>query len=154
VEIGKRGKEFGFSPEQVTAAQRVVERHIRSYQMALEAGVKIAMGTDDGYGPPVHGTMAYELELMAENGMTPMQALMACTSMAARLMRMDDKVGTVEEGKLADLVVVDGNPLEDIKILQGKERIALVIKDGTIYVNRIGNPKPSFHYIKQTGGYQ
>jgi imidazolonepropionase-like amidohydrolase len=137
VEIGKRGKEFGFSPEQVTAAQRIVERHITSFQMALEAGVNIAMGTDAGYGPPIHGTNAYELELMVENGMRPMQALMAATSTAARLMRIDDKVGTIEEGKLADLVVVDGNPLDDIKILQDKERIALVIKDGTVCVSRI-----------------
>jgi imidazolonepropionase-like amidohydrolase len=139
MEIGKRGKEFGFSPEQVAAAQRVVERHIRSYQMALKAGVKIAMGTDAGYGPPIHGTNAYELELMVENGMTPMQALMAVTSTAAGLMRIDDKVGTVEEGKLADLVVVDGNPLEDIKILQDKEKILLVMKDGNIHVNRMGD---------------
>ena len=145
VEISRRGEKFGFSHQQVEAARSTAERHKSSYQLALEAGVKIAMGTDVGYGPCIHGTNARELEFMVEYGMTTMQALMAATSTAASLMRIDNKVGTIEEGKLADIVVVDGDPLNDIRILQEKERIALVIKDGKICVNRIGNPKPSLH---------
>ncbi|MFH1091329.1 MAG: amidohydrolase family protein, partial [Pseudomonadota bacterium] len=136
--IAQRGHEFGFSPERVENVKKTAEKHAKSFRLALEAGVKIALGTDAGYGPPIHGTNAYELQLLVENGMSPMQALMSATSTAAQLMRLHDKIGTVEKGKLADIIVVDGNPLADITILQKKERIGLVMKEGTVYINRMG----------------
>ena len=103
----------------------------------MKGGVKIAFGTDAGYGPVLHATNAYELELMVENGMTPMQALMSATKIAAECLRLEDKIGTIEAGRLADVIIVEGDPLEDIKILQDKERISCVMKEGQICVNRM-----------------
>jgi imidazolonepropionase-like amidohydrolase len=84
--------------------------HADSISRAVAAGVKIAMGTDAGVGP--HGENLRELSLMAKAGMTPTGILRAATLEAARLLGVDDQLGTVEEGKLADLVVVDGDPYQ------------------------------------------
>lgn len=85
------------------------------------------MGTDCPETP--HGTNLRELELMAENGLTPEQALVAATSGAAEMLGLEDELGTVEPGKRADLVVVDGDPLRFADLAQ---RIELVIKDGRV----------------------
>jgi imidazolonepropionase-like amidohydrolase len=105
--------------------------------MALEAGVKIAMGTDAGYTPVPHGTNAFELELMVRYGMSALDAILVSTRDAARALRMEDTLGTIEKGKLADIIVIDGDPLEDISVLQEKEKISLVMKEGAIYLNRL-----------------
>lgn len=135
--LADRGTEYGFTQAAVETCRTILEPHQKSFRMALDAGVKIAFGTDAGYNPAIHGTNAFEFELLVQNGMTPMGAILAATKNAASALRMGDKMGTIEKGKLADIVVVDGDPLEDIKILQDKNKIALVIKDGSTYVNRI-----------------
>ena len=109
----------------VRKAHEVVETHRASFARAVEAGVKVAMGTDSGVTP--HGENLRELALMVEGGMTPMQAIVATTRSAAELMGLDDELGTLEPGKRADVVVVDGDPL-DIATLDG--RIEAVYKDG------------------------
>jgi imidazolonepropionase-like amidohydrolase len=86
------------------------------------------MGTDTGVGP--HGGNARELGLMVEHGMTPMQAIVASTRSAAELLRLDNRLGTLASGKLADLLVVDGDPLADVRILAEREKLALVVKGG------------------------
>jgi len=96
-----------------------------AFRMAAEAGVKVAMGTDCPVSP--HGTNLRELVLMAENGFTPIQALVAATSSAAELMGLGAELGTLEAGKRADVVVVDGDPFEFEKL---PERIQAVYKDG------------------------
>jgi imidazolonepropionase-like amidohydrolase len=96
-----------------------------AFRRAAQAGVKIAMGTDCPVAP--HGTNLRELQLMAENGLTPMQALVAATSSAAELMGLSDEVGTIAPGKRADLVVVNGDALDLEKL---PERIEAVYKDG------------------------
>jgi imidazolonepropionase-like amidohydrolase len=83
------------------------------------------MGTDCPVAP--HGTNLRELQLMAENGYTPEQALVAATSSAAELMGLGDRLGTIEPGKLADLVVVDGDPFDFEKLA---DRIEAVYKEG------------------------
>jgi imidazolonepropionase-like amidohydrolase len=103
----------------------VVETHRASFAKAVDAGVKVAMGTDSGVTP--HGQNLRELALMVEGGMTPMQAIVATTSSAAELMGVEDELGTLEPGKRADLVVVDGDPL-DVATLA--ERIEAVYQDG------------------------
>jgi imidazolonepropionase-like amidohydrolase len=118
-------------PWAVEKATKVIVDHQASFRRAVEAGVNIAMGTDSGVGP--HGENAEELALMVENGMSPMQALLATTIRAAELLRMQDRIGTVEPGKLADLVLVDGDPLDDIGVLQDRNRIVMVMKAGAIY---------------------
>jgi imidazolonepropionase-like amidohydrolase len=96
-----------------------------SFRRAAEAGVKVAMGTDCPVAP--HGTNLRELELMAENGLTPQQALIAATSSAAALMGLADELGTLEPGKRADVVILEGDPLDFEKLPQ---RIRAVYKDG------------------------
>ena len=96
-----------------------------SFRRAAEAGVKVAMGTDCPVAP--HGRNLGELRLMAENGLTPTQALVAATSSAAELMGLQDELGTIEAGKRADLVVVDGDPFDFEKL---SDRIQAVYKDG------------------------
>ena len=111
----------------VAKAREVVETHRASFAAAVEAGVRIAMGTDSGVTP--HGANLRELELMVEGGMTPMQAIEATTRSAAELMGLEDELGTLEPGKRADLVVVDGDPLE----LTGlSDRIHAVYQDGRL----------------------
>jgi imidazolonepropionase-like amidohydrolase len=74
---------------------------------------------------------------MVAAGMTPMQALVAATGWAAGCLGLDDSIGTIETGKSADLIVVDGDPLADISVLQDKKRIRLVMKDGQVYLDRL-----------------
>ena len=93
-----------------TKARMVVDVHRAAFRQAVEAGVRIAMGTDSGVTP--HGRNLRELALMVEGGMTPAAALEATTRSAAQLMGVDDELGTIEPGKLADLVVVSGDPYE------------------------------------------
>lgn len=99
----------------------------RSFRKAVESGVKIALGSDAGVFQ--HGTQGREFLLMVENGMTPMQAILAGTREAAALLGMEHDVGTAEPGKYADLVAVRGDPLRDIAILQ---RVEFVMKSGVV----------------------
>ncbi len=109
----------------LTKARDVIEAHRDSFGRAVKAGVKIAMGTDTGVTP--HGENLSELALMVEGGMTPSEALVATTRTAAELMGLEDDLGTLEPGKRADLVVVDGDP-RDVETLP--DRITGVWKDG------------------------
>jgi imidazolonepropionase-like amidohydrolase len=97
---------------------------------ALAMGVKIALGTDAAVYP--HGDNALEFVLMNADGMPAAQALRAGTSVAADLLGLANKIGTLESGKLADIVAVPGNPISDIKVTQS---VFFVMKDGTIYRN-------------------
>jgi len=122
-------------PYALRKAQEVKAAHVASFRRAVAAGVPIAMGTDTGVGP--HGTNAEELALMVEGGMTPLAAIVATTKTAAECSRIGQLVGTLEPGKLADLLVVDGDPLADISVLQNRERLALIMKDGVVHTNRL-----------------
>ncbi|MGH7037497.1 MAG: amidohydrolase family protein [Stellaceae bacterium] len=110
------------------------EAHDESLRRALSAGVRIAAGTDaGGHGHPAN---ALELACLVRAGMTPLQALQAATGWAAECLGLERDIGTIERGRLADLVVVDGDPLADIAVLQNPERIALVLKGGAIAADR------------------
>jgi imidazolonepropionase-like amidohydrolase len=114
-------------------AVEVIEAHRDSFRRAVHAGVKVAMGTDSGVTP--HGDNLEELQLMAENGMAPEQVLVATTSSAAELMGLGDELGTIEPGKRADLVVVDGDLYEFATL---KSRIAAVYQDGRLVSEALG----------------
>ena len=101
----------------------------------MRLGIRIAAGTDAGAGVP-HGTNALELALLTEIGMTPMQAIQAATSTAAEVLDMADMVGSLKKGFMADMLILNKNPLEDISILQNKENIKTIIKNGIIIVER------------------
>ena len=106
-----------------------VEIHAETFRRALKAGVKIAFGTDVG-GFEWTINPAKEFPLMVNYGMTPAQALQAATVSGAELVDMKAQIGSVEPGKLADLVAVSGNPLSDIRIL---ENVNFVMKEGVVY---------------------
>ncbi len=94
------------------------------------------MGSDAGMPFVNHGDNAFELEQLVEAGMTSMQALVASTSTAAKALGLASSVGVIEKNKLADILIVNGNPLKDITLLQDKEQITAVLKEGAIVVNR------------------
>ncbi|HSG88277.1 MAG TPA: amidohydrolase family protein [Pseudomonadales bacterium] len=108
-------------------ANTAAEASKRNFALAARSGVKIAFGTDTGVTP--HGDNAKEFALMVAAGMTPAEALRSATVMSARMLGMEDRLGTIEAGKLADLVVVGEDPLTDVTAL---ERIAAVIRDGKV----------------------
>jgi imidazolonepropionase-like amidohydrolase len=116
-------------------ARHLQEHHVESLQRALAAGVKIAAGTDaGGHG---HPSNAMEIECLVKAGLTPLQALRAATGWGAECLGRERDIGTVEKGKLADLVVLSRDPLADVTILQDRERIALVLKGGEIAADRL-----------------
>ncbi|MBI4610886.1 MAG: amidohydrolase family protein [Candidatus Rokubacteria bacterium] len=108
--------------------------HLESLRRARAAGVRVVAGTDaGGHG---HPNPALELQHLVEAGMSPMQALHAGAGLAAECLGLEREIGTVEKGKWADLVAVEGDPLQDIRILQDPRRIRLVLKAGVTVVER------------------
>ncbi|TMQ28647.1 MAG: amidohydrolase family protein [Nitrospirae bacterium] len=118
-------------PESVLGkAKSMTKRHQVSFKKAHRSGILIAMGTDAGTPFNYHGDNAQELERMVAFGMSPMQAILASTSAAARLIGIQDQVGTIEKGKLADLLFFEGNPLRRIDLLRDRSRIIGVMQAG------------------------
>jgi imidazolonepropionase-like amidohydrolase len=134
VAVLEAGEKGGMPEYGVRKAREAVEAHRESIRRAHQAGIKIAMGTDAGVMP--HGTNLRELGLMCNIGMSPMEALVATTKVAAECLGWQDRVGTVQAGKLADLVITKTDPLQDIRSLEQVENIALVMKDGQIVKDR------------------
>jgi imidazolonepropionase-like amidohydrolase len=119
------------TPESVLdKAKSMTKHHQVSFKNALRDGLQIAMGTDAGTPFNFHGENAQELERMVALGMSPMQAILASTSAAARLIGIQDQVGTIEKGKLADLLLFEGNPLRSIDLLRDRDRIVGVMRSG------------------------
>ncbi|MBS0214688.1 MAG: amidohydrolase family protein [Proteobacteria bacterium] len=125
----------GYYPAQVAAKAKQVGPIIQgTAAKAYKAGVKIAFGTDAAVYP--HGQNAKEFAYMVEAGMPPMFVLQAATSHAAELLKKSKDLGSVEAGKIADVIAVEGNPLDDIKLMQ---KVSFVMKDGVVY-RRNGQP--------------
>ena len=114
----------------IRKSREVIEIHSENIAKAYEAGVKIAMGTDAGVMK--HGTNNRELGLMCGIGMSPMESIVATTKTAAECLGWQDKVGTLQAGKLADVIVVGTDPLADIRSLANVNNIKLVLKDGRL----------------------
>jgi imidazolonepropionase-like amidohydrolase len=125
---------YEFEPEEdLRATEGKTSRariHEGSFRRAVSRGIRIAFGTD--VGPFPHGTQAKEFEYMVRFGMTPAQALQSATWVAAELMGWQDRIGSVEKGKFADLIAVAGDPLVDITEL---ERVKFVMKGGEVVKN-------------------
>jgi imidazolonepropionase-like amidohydrolase len=122
------------SPHVRARAIALHPHHVASVQRALELGVPIAAGTDaGGHGHPKN---ALELKYLVEASLTPMQALRAATQGAAQCLGLERELGTLEKGRLADLVVVNGSPLADVTVLLDPARIELVLKSGVVCADR------------------
>lgn len=128
--VAEKAKEPGYYHPLVAPKALAIGPQIQeTFGKAYKRGVKIAFGTDAGVFP--HGENAKEFGYMVEAGMPPMEAIKSATSVAAQVLGMADKIGTIEAGKLADIVACDDNPLKNIKTL---ERVTFVMKDGVVYV--------------------
>ena len=124
-------EQSGTMPEYgVRKARETIEIHSESIARAYKSGVSIAMGTDAGVMP--HGTNLRELGLMVKIGMSPMESIVATTKVAAQCLGWEDRLGTLEAGKLADVVVASTDPLADIRSLENPANIKVVIKDGAV----------------------
>lgn len=124
-------------PWRIARAEAAEPRHDAAFRLALEIGVPIAMGCDCGAQSRMpNGKNALELALMVHHGMPPMDVLVAATREAANLLRILPQVGTLEPGKAADLIVVDGNPVDDITCLQ--DRVRAVVKGGAVRRDDLG----------------
>ncbi|HEX3527815.1 MAG TPA: amidohydrolase family protein [Thermoanaerobaculia bacterium] len=127
--VGEKADRF---PPPIAVKARAAAAQMQAmFQRATKIGVKVAFGTDSAVEP--HGLDAREFALMVKNGMTPAQALLAATASGADLLGLADKIGTLEPGKLADLVAVPGDPLQDIR---QTERVSFVMKGGQVIKNQ------------------
>ncbi|RLE12612.1 hypothetical protein DRJ04_05890 [Candidatus Aerophobetes bacterium] len=125
-----------FLPVEKERAKRYLETHLSSFRKAYECGVKIAMGSDT-FKVLKHGNNAQELEWMVKAGMSEMEALVSATKTASEALGVDSMVGSIEEGKLADLLVVDRSPLTDISVLRDKRNLKMIMKNGEIICSRL-----------------
>jgi imidazolonepropionase-like amidohydrolase len=127
--VGNKAKEPGYFPEIVRPKAAAIGPAVQAtFKKAYAAGVKIAFGTDSGVSP--HGENAHEFELMVEAGMPPMKAIQSATLEAAKLLKIDDRLGTLEAKKIADVIAVKGDPLKEI----GKMReVVFVMKEGVVF---------------------
>ena len=117
-------------PGFINDTRRSLEISMANLRQAIKAGVKIALGSAAGNAGMLHGvTVIRELELMNRAGMTPMQVIIAATKNAADVIGQGQRLGTLEPGKLADIIVVDGNPLQDISVMR---KLEFVVKNGKI----------------------
>jgi imidazolonepropionase-like amidohydrolase len=127
----------------VEKAEREAQRQRESFVAAVSSGMRIAAGTDAGTPFNAHGDLARELALMVEHGLSAMQTLVAATSAAAENLGLAHDLGTLAVGKLADLILVDGDPVADIT---ATGRVVLVVKDGVVYrdeLAKIGQAVPT-----------
>jgi imidazolonepropionase-like amidohydrolase len=127
--VYERAQDPDFFPPIVRPKALAVGPQIQqTFAKAYKAGVKIMFGTDTGVS--AHGKNAHEFKLMVDAGMPPMEAIKSATSVPAKFLDLDDKVGSIAVGKLAELVGVPGDPLKDITVT---ERVEFVMKDNTVY---------------------
>jgi imidazolonepropionase-like amidohydrolase len=131
--IIEKGEKNGIPAFVVEKTQRVKDTHIESAKKAYQAGIPIAMGADAGTPFNGHGENLKELEFLVGIGLSPMEAILSATRIAAETVGLGKMIGTIEEGKLADLIVVEGDLLKDIKILQNKNKIVAIMKDGWFF---------------------
>lgn len=139
------GEAAGVPKFMVDKSKYVMERHFKSFADAYRAGVKIGCGSDAGTPFNLHADIVTELEMMREGGMRSLEVLRSATLVSAQALKLDDQLGTLTPGKLADLVVVEGDPLEDFEVLR---RPVLVFKEGKLVfkqAGKLGDSSPQTH---------
>jgi imidazolonepropionase-like amidohydrolase len=135
--MAEHGEKIGITGYAARKAREAREVQLDNFKECLKAGIQIAHGSDFmGCTMVEQGTNAKELVAMAEAGMTPMQALLATTKVASKGVDMETKIGTVEVGKYADLLLVQEDPLKDLRSMLNRQNIAMVMKEGQVFVDR------------------
>ena len=132
--IARDGARHGIGAHQLRKIHQARDKSVESLSHAYRAGCKIGSGSDLLGDMTVYRPL--ELELKGQV-MTPMDVLVSATRVNAELLRLDDRIGTVEPGKEADLIAVAGNPLDDLRLFQDPERLHLVMKAGAVYRQRL-----------------
>jgi imidazolonepropionase-like amidohydrolase len=128
--IVENGVAGGIPEWAVRKGQQVLSTHENGFRKCMAKGVKIAFGCDTATPFNPHGQQAREFGLMVKFGMAPVKTLIAATRTASELLRWQDRVGTLEAGKLADIVAFPGNPIEDVSLMQ---KVEFVMKEGVVY---------------------
>ena len=117
-------------------AESAIDAHVFGFKEAHRAGVHLAMGTDSGVPFTRHGNNLDELLYLVEMGLSPQEAIRVATLDSARLLNLHHRIGSLEEGKSADLVIVDGNPMVDIAVLRASDKIRRVVLNGKTVLDR------------------
>jgi imidazolonepropionase-like amidohydrolase len=125
--IAETGRREHWSANSLRKNEETTQAQREGFEKAVKAGVKIAYGTDSGVYP--HAFAGRQMAKMVKHGMTPMQAIQSATTVSAELLGWEDRVGSIETGKFADIIAVDADPMEDITEL---ERVTFVMKDGQV----------------------
>lgn len=140
----ENGPEFGLPPEVIAGHQETLEGGIESARMIQAAGGTLGLGGDYGFAWNPHGDYAKELAFFVDEvGFSPMETLVCGTRNGAKILGTDDEVGTLETGKLADVLVVDGDVLADISILQDRSRIRAVLQGGAMKAGTLAPNRPT-----------
>jgi imidazolonepropionase-like amidohydrolase len=126
--IDTEGRRQGWPEEFLRKNLETTEAQRQAFTKAHAAGATIGYGTDAGVYP--HGLNARQFPIMVQRGMTPMEAIKAATSIAAKYMDWSDRVGAVAVGRFGDVIAVKGDPLQNIALLQ---HVAVVVKDGVVF---------------------
>ena len=131
--VAEKAKQKGYYPQIIVPkALEIGPRLLNTFTTAYKFGIKIAFGTDSGVS--YHGDNAKEFFYMVKGGMSEMEAIRSATVIASEMLDINDKLGSIESGKLADIIAVKGNPIKDITFLQ---EVVFVMKEGKIYKSSI-----------------
>jgi imidazolonepropionase-like amidohydrolase len=135
----ERGREFGLSQRVIDGHQETLDGGAESARRILRAGGRLGMGGDYGFAWNPHGTYAKELTFFVRHvGFTPLETITCATKTGAEIMGRADEFGTLTPGKLADVLVVDGDVLEDISLLEDRARLIAVVQGGIVKAGMLG----------------
>lgn len=136
INTARNAAEYGIEPgtPMTIAYERELEHAIDTMQKMRKRGIRVLTGGDYGFAWTPHGTNAKDLEYFVDMvGFTPMEAIQAATKYGGQIMGMGDELGQIREGFLADVLLVDGDPLQDVRILQDRSRLVAIMKDGKFH---------------------
>lgn len=133
----ERGPEFGLPPKVIEGHQETLDGGAESARMILKAGGRLGMGGDYGFGWNPHGDYAKELSFFVNYvGFTPLETITCATKTGSEILGMSDQIGTLEKGKLADVLVVDGDVLANIALLEDRSNFIAVMQGGCVKAGR------------------
>ena len=140
----ERGPEFGLSQKVIDGHQETLDGGAESARRILKAGGRLGMGGDYGFGWNPHGDYAKELVFFVKDvGLTPMEVIKCATKTGAEIMGRSDEFGTLEKGKLADVLVIDGDPVKNIDVLTQRSKFLAVMQGGVVKAGSLAKPFPT-----------